>query len=358
MSLELVKKARICEVGLRDGIQNEKAIDFDENGIPKRDKAGNFIYKNAVDEAGNPVLSPSGKNVKAPFVLSVDQKVELLKDMIDAGFKVIEVGSFVHPVKVPQMANTDEVFKAINEWGVPEDVELRALIPNVRGVDRAIACGCKKVKLNVSASKGHNIANLNRTPAESVAGFKECVDKAHDNGIDISGSISMAFGSPWDWNGLPVEDVKEIVEAYMNVGITEISLSDASGMAYPTQVYDICTEMKKQYPEVSWWLHFHNTRGLAIANILAGMQAGFYQFDSSFAGVGGCNFIPNATGNVATEDVVHALLEMNVETGIDLDKTMAISRKVVGMLQHDTDSYLLKAGACKDLRFELPKKQG
>jgi len=358
MALELVKNARICEVGMRDGIQNEKAIAFDENGIPMRKKDGSFIYKDMVDENGAPVLSKSGKPVKAPFVLTVDQKVELLKDMFDAGFKVIEVGSFVHPVKVPQMANTDEVFKAINAIGVPEDVELRALIPNLRGVDRAVACGCKKVKLNVSASKGHNIANLNCTPAESVAGFKDCVTKAHDNGIGISGSISMAFGSPWDHDGLPLSDVEEIIEAYLNVGITEISLSDASGMAYPTQVYNYCTEVKAKYPEATWWLHFHNTRGLAIANIFAGMQAGFNQFDASFAGVGGCNFIPNATGNVATEDVIHAMDEMGVATGIDLHKCIAAGKKVVGMLQHDTDSYILKAGATKDLKFELPKSQG
>ena len=357
MGIDLVKKARICEVGMRDGLQNEKAIAFDENGVPMRDKAGNFIYQNLLDADGQPVLNKAGKNVKAPFVLSVENKVELLKKMFDAGFKVIEVGSFVHPKKVPQMANTDEVFKAIIAEGVPEDVELRALIPNARGVDRAVACGCKKVKLNVSASKGHNLANLNCTPAESVAKFKESVDKANENGIGISGSISMAFGSPWDYNGVPVDDVKEIVEAYMNVGIKEISLSDASGMAYPTQVYDICTEMKKCYPEVDWWLHFHNTRGLAISNIIAGMQAGFYQFDASFAGVGGCNFVPNATGNVATEDVVHACDQMGVDTGIDLDKCIAISRRVVEMLQHDTDSYILKAGASKDLRLELPKGQ-
>ena len=358
MALDLVKNVRICEVGMRDGLQNEKAIAFDANGVPMRDKSGAFIYRDMVDENGNPVLSKSGKHVKVPFVLSVENKVELLKKMIAAGFKVIEVGSFVHPVKVPQMANTDEVFKAILAEGVPEDVELRALIPNARGVDRAVACGCKKVKLNVSASKGHNIANLNCTPAESVAKFKECVEKAQANGIGISGSISMAFGSPWDYNGVPIDDVKEIVEAYMNVGITEISLSDASGMAYPTQVYDICTEMKKCYPENNWWLHFHNTRGLAIANIFAGMQAGFYQFDASFAGVGGCNFIPNATGNVATEDVVHAMSQMGIETGIDLDQCIAISKRVVEMLQHDTDSYILKAGASKDLRLELPKSQG
>lgn len=357
MALNLVENVRICEVGMRDGLQNEKAIAFDATGVPMRNKAGNFIYKDAVDENGQPVLSKSGKPVKAPFVLTVEQKVELLKKLIAAGFKVIEVGSFVHPVKVPQMANTDEVFKAILAEGIPSDVELRALIPNARGVDRAVACGCKKVKLNVSASKGHNLANLNCTPAESVAGFKECVEKAEANGISISGSISMAFGSPWDYNGLPVDDVKEIVEAYMNVGIREISLSDASGMAYPTQVYDLGAKMKKCYPEVDWWMHFHNTRGLAIANIFAGMQAGFNQFDASFAGVGGCNFIPNATGNVATEDVIHALDLMGVNTGVDLDQCIAIGKRVVEMLQHDTDSYILKAGASKDLRLELPKGQ-
>lgn len=357
MALNLVENVRICEVGMRDGLQNEKAIAFDAAGVPMRNKAGNFIHKDAMDENGQPVLSKSGKPVKAPFVLTVEQKVELLKKLIAAGFKVIEVGSFVHPVKVPQMANTDEVFKAILAEGIPSDVELRALIPNARGVDRAIACGCNKVKLNVSASKGHNLANLNCTPSESVAGFKACVEKAEANGIGISGSISMAFGSPWDYNGLPVDDVKEIVEAYMNVGIKEISLSDASGMAYPTQVYDICTEMKKCYPEVDWWLHFHNTRGLAIANIFAGMQAGFYQFDASFAGVGGCNFIPNATGNVATEDVIHALDQMGVNSGVDLDQCIAIGKRVVEMLQHDTDSYILRAGASKDLRLELPKGQ-
>ncbi|MCD8010145.1 MAG: hydroxymethylglutaryl-CoA lyase [Lachnospiraceae bacterium] len=314
MAFELVKDIRICEVGLRDGLQNEKTI------------------------------------------LTVDQKVELLKGMIDAGFKVIEVGSFMHPKKVPQMANTDEVYKAMAEVEVPDDVELRALIPNKRGVDRAVACGCKKVKLNVSASMGHNLANLNRTPAESVAGFAEAVDAAKSNGLDISGSISMAFGSPWD-DEIPVDEVKKIVEAYMAVGITEISLSDASGMAFPSQVYNICQEMKKSYPDNKWWLHFHNTRGLGISNIIAGMQAGFTQFDASFAGVGGCPFVPGAAGNVSTEDVLHVCDEMGVNTGVDIDKAIAISKRVVEMIGHSADSYILRAGKSKDLKLELPKGQ-
>lgn len=311
MGLNVVKKVRICEVGLRDGLQNEKTL------------------------------------------LTTEQKLDLLQKLTDAGFPVIEVGSFVSPKAVPQVANTDEVFQNFKQ---KEGVEYRALIANLRGVERAIACGCKKVKLNVSASVAHNLANLNCTPAESVARFVACVERAKEAGIGISGSISMAFGSPWD-KEIPVSTVKEIVEAYMGVGITEISLSDASGMAFPSQVYDMGTEMKKSYPEVSWWMHFHNTRGLGMSNILAAMEAGFDQFDSSFAGVGGCPFVPGAAGNVATEDVVHMLDEMKVDTGIDLDKVMAISRDVVKMVGHETDSYLLRAGKASDLILDIPKKQ-
>lgn len=311
MEFDLPNKVVLCEVGPRDGLQNEERI------------------------------------------LSVDEKVELINEIADSCVKVIEVGSFMHPKAVPQMANTDKVFKKIHQ---KEGVEYRALIPNVRGVDRAIACGCKKVKLNVSASKGHNIANLNRTPEESVAGFKEAVDKALANGLEISGSISMPFGSPWEHN-IPIQDVKDIVQAYIHVGITEISLSDASGMAVPKQVYDMCVEMQKTFPQVKWILHFHNTRGLGIANIIAGMQAGITWFDTSFAGVGGCPFVPGAAGNVTTEDVLHMLDEMNIETGIDIDQTIAISKKVINLLGHSANSYILKAGKSKDLVLDLPKGQ-
>ena len=309
--MDFVKEVTLCEVGPRDGLQNEKKI------------------------------------------FTVEEKVELINASAKAGFPVIEVGSFVHPKAVPQMANTDDVFKALTP--VP-GVEYRALIANLKGVERAVACGCKKVKLNVSASKAHNLANLNRTPAESVAGFGACCDAAKAAGVGISGSISMAFGSPWD-KEIPLSDVKEIVDAYLAVGVTEISLSDASGVAFPSQVYGMCEQMAKEYPQVTWWLHFHNTRGLGVANILAGMQAGFTRFDTSFAGVGGCPFVPGAAGNVASEDVIHMLDEMGVKTGIDLDAAMDVSRRLVAMLGHATDSYLLRAGKSKDLIREIPTKQ-
>lgn len=301
--MKLVESITLCEVGLRDGLQNE------------------------------------------PVLLDVEQKVRLLNQLTDAGVKVIEVGSFVGPKAVPQTANTDAVYRALSRRS---GVEYRALVANLKGVERAAACGCSKVKLNVSASKAHNLANLNRTPAQTVQGFHACVELARSANIDVSGSISMAFGSPWE-RQVPLSDVREIVEAYLKEGICEISLSDASGMAVPTQVYNLCLEMKECYPQVTWWLHFHNTRGLGIANILAGMQAGFHRFDASFAGIGGCPFVPGAAGNVATEDVVHMCREMGIETNIDLDQLLAVSRQVTDLVGHATDSYLLRAGKCEDI---------
>lgn len=293
----------LCEVGLRDGLQNEKTL------------------------------------------LSTETKVTLLRGLIDAGFKVIEAGSFMHPKAVPQMADTDEVYKAVGE--VP-GVELRALIPNLRGVKRAADCGCKKVKLNVSASRQHNLKNLNMTPEESVAGFADCVQAAEEKGIAISGSISMPFASPWEGR-IPLRAIESIIEAYLKVGITEISLSDASGMGVPNHVYQLCAHVRKQYPKVSWWLHFHNTRGLAIANIMAAMEAGMTQFDSSFGGLGGCPFVPGAAGNVATEDVLNLCDEMGIATGVDLVQVMELSRTLKGLLNHDLDSCVLRAGRAKDL---------
>ena len=301
--MKLPSSITLCEVGLRDGLQNEK------------------------------------------YILSTEQKLELLRGLIDAKFPVIEVGSFMHPRAVPQMANTDEVFKAIGD--VP-GVELRALIPNLRGIQRAIDCGCKKVKLNVSASRQHNLKNLNMTPEESVAGFASCVEAANENGIEISGSISMPFASPWEGR-IPIEDVDAIIEAYLKVGITEISLSDASGMAVPNQVYDICCHVKEKYPQATWWLHFHNTRGMAMANILAAMEAGMDRFDSSFGGLGGCPVVPGAAGNISTEDVLHMCEEADIATGIDIAKVIELSKNLREVLNHDMESYILRAGRSRDL---------
>lgn len=301
--MEFPSRITLCEVGLRDGLQNEAHI------------------------------------------LKTSDKLALVNELILAGFKVIELGSFMSPKAVPQMADTDELFLNLKDI---KDVEFRALVANKKGVERAINCGCQKVKLNVSASLGHNLANINMTPEESVAGFGESVNLAIENGLKVSGSISMPFGSPWEGE-IGLEAIQNIVDAYLKVGISEISLSDASGMAVPNQVYSICSSMQEKYPEVKWWLHFHNTRGMAIANIIAAMQAGITSFDSSFGGLGGCPFVPGAAGNVSSEDVVHMMDEMGIATGINIVKAMDIARKVQLLVGHDTDSYVLKAGRTKDL---------
>ncbi|MDO5061564.1 MAG: hydroxymethylglutaryl-CoA lyase [Peptostreptococcaceae bacterium] len=301
--MKLPSKVTICEVGLRDGLQNESKI------------------------------------------LETQQKYQLVEKLMEAGVKVIELGSFMNPKAVPQMADTDDLYRMVSQ---KEGTEFRALVANKKGVDRAIACGCKKIKLNVSASLAHNLANINKTPEESVAGFEENVQLARENGLEVSGSISMPFASPWEGR-TPIEQVEKIIEAYLQVGVSEISLSDASGMAVPNQVYDLCTMVQKKYPAVRWWLHFHNTRGMGMANILAAMEAGITQFDASLGGLGGCPFVPGAAGNVTTEDVVHMMDEMGVYTGIDLLKLMDVAREMQYFVGHATDSYVLKAGRSKDL---------
>lgn len=302
--MKLPSRVTLCEVGLRDGLQNE------------------------------------------PSIMPHELKLKLLRQLVEAGFKVIETGSFVSPKAVPQMADTDALFSDI---GLIEGVELRALIANEKGLDRALACGCRKVKLNVSACRVHNQKNLNRSPEESMALFKPICERAQESGIEVSGSISMPFGSPWQAK-IPAEDLRIIIETYLEAGVREISLSDTSGMAVPTSVFKLCCEVSERWPEVSWWLHFHNTRGAAMANILAAMQAGMTRFDTSFAGLGGCPFVPGAAGNIATEDVLHMLKEMGIETGLNMEQCLAIAKEAQAFAGRSTDSCLLRAGSADSLR--------
>ena len=310
--MKLAERLTICEVGLRDGLQIEKTI------------------------------------------LTLEQKLELIHRLEEAGVQVIEVGSFMHPKAVPQMANTDEVYLRLEQR---PGVEYRALVGNLRGVQRAIDCGCKKVKLNISASKGHCMANLNKLPMEQMKTFAPSVALAHANGVEVSGSIACPFGSPWD-QVVPVEDVKEIIDAYLAAGVTELSISDAPGMAMPKQVYDLMTELNECYPQCKFILHFHNTRGMGMANVMAGMEAGITWFDGSLAGTGGCPFIPGAAGNISTEDMVHMCEAQGIETGIDLDRLIAAGRQMECLIGHPGDSYVLRAGKNKDILLAMPAGQG
>ena len=301
----------ICEVGLRDGLQNESTL------------------------------------------ISVEEKLELLNMVVDSGIKIIEIGSFVHPKAVPQMADTETVVRKMKRV---DGVEYRALVPNLKGLERAHNAGITKAKLTVSVSESHCINNFNQTPLEMMQGFLPCVEYAAKHNINISGALSSAWGCVFDGR-IPVSQIEKIVKEFLKLGITELSLSDASGMANPRQVYEIGSYMVKTYPQVRWVLHFHNTRDMALGNIVAGLQAGITVFDGAFGGLGGCPFVPGAAGNVATEDVVHMLHEMGIETGVDLLKAMSTARKVQDFVGHDVPSYLLKAGRCEDLTQQKPQHQ-
>lgn len=304
-------KVTICEVGLRDGLQNEKKI------------------------------------------LSVEEKLELLAMVVESGIKIIEVGSFVHPKAVPQMADTEEVVRRMKRV---DGVEYRALVPNLKGLERAYAAGLTKAKLTVSVSESHCINNFNQTPLEMMAGFAPCVEYAAKHNINVSGALSSAWGCAFEGR-VPAAQIEKIVREYLKLGITELSLSDATGMGNPRQVYEIGSYMVKTFPQVKWVLHFHNTRDMALANIVAGIQAGITTFDGAFAGLGGCPYIPGASGNIATEDVIHMLHEMGVDTGVDLLKAIATARAAQQMVGHEGLSSVLKAGRCEDLTKERAQRQ-
>jgi hydroxymethylglutaryl-CoA lyase len=310
-TIQWPEKVTFCEVGLRDGLQNEKAIP------------------------------------------SVEQKLQLLNAVVDSGVKIIEVGAFVHPKAVPQMADTDALCRAMTKV---DGVEYRALVPNIKGVQRAFDAGLTKAKLTVSASEAHCLANFNSTPVKMVEGFADCVEFAAKNGMTLSGAISTSFGCPFQGR-VPVDQVENAVRSFVKLGITELSLSDTTGMANPRQVYELGTHMIQRFPEVQWVMHFHNTRDMALANIVAGIQAGVRLFDGAFAGLGGCPFAPGASGNVASEDVIHMLHEMGIDTGIDLLKAMATARLAAQFVGHEAGSAVLKAGRCADLVKEKATAQ-
>lgn len=297
------ESAVICEVGLRDGLQNEKKM------------------------------------------LGVEEKLELLDAVVASGIKVIEIGSFVHPKAVPQMADTGEVAKRMKRV---DGVEYRVLVPNLKGLERAHDAGLTKAKLTVSVSDTHCKKNFNMLPLDMMEGFKPCVEFAAKNGIEISGALSSAWGCAFEGK-IAREQIEKITRAFVDLGITELSLSDATGMADPRAIFELGGHMRRAFPEVRWVLHLHNTRGMALACVVAALQAGITTFDGAFAGLGGCNFIPNATGNVATEDLAHMLHLMGVKTGVDLSAAMATGRLAEQYVGHEGSGFVLRAGRNEDL---------
>ena len=297
---EIPTVARIREVGPRDGFQNE------------------------------------------PEVIATADKVRLIDLLGEAGFSRIELTSFVRPDVVAQLADAERVLAGYQRR---EGVAYSVLIPNERGLDRALTLRERfdEVNLFLSASETHNAKNVNRTIAESLQAIERVIARSLTEDLRCEGVISTSFGCPYEGE-VPVERVLEIAERLAAAGCKEIAFGDTTGMANPRQVGEFFGTVGARLREVELTAHFHNTRGQGLANVLAALNAGVDSFESAFGELGGCPVPPGATGNVASEDLVSMLEEMGIETGVELPKLIAASRAAQELLGRPLGSHVLTAG--------------
>ncbi|TCK23654.1 hydroxymethylglutaryl-CoA lyase [Ancylobacter aquaticus] len=290
------------------------------------------------------VVTRDGLQIEPRF-LPTEDKVALIDALSQTGVAKIEVTSFVSPRAVPNLADAREVARAIRRW--PE-VTYVALVPNLRGAQAALEAGMDELNLVLSVSETHNLANMRMTTAQSLDGFRAIAALATGTQTSLNGSIATAFGCPFE--GMqPAEKVLALAQAYLEAGLHSVTLADTTGMANPRQVSALVSAFKGRFGAVPLTLHFHNTRGMGLANALAALEAGADRFDASLGGIGGCPFAPGATGNISTEDLVHMLDEMGVDTGVDLSALLALARSLPALLGHDIPGQVAKAGRSGDL---------
>jgi hydroxymethylglutaryl-CoA lyase len=300
--------------------------------------AGRRIY---IQEVG----TRDGLQAESAFVPS-DEKIALVDSLSRAGMAKIEVTAFVSPKAIPALSDAQTVMLGIER--VP-GVIYSALVPNVRGAERAIESRVDELNLVMSASESHNLANLRMTQEQSFRGLRETAAIARNAGLAINISLSCAFGCPMEGD-VEEEAVLEWCARFIGeAGAGGITLCDTTGMAYPGQVAALTQRFRDSWPDIELSLHFHNTRGMGLANVLAGIGAGADRFDASLGGIGGCPYAPGASGNVCTEEVVHALELMGYDTGVDLERLIAASKRLPALIGHDTPSQIVKAGR----RFDL-----
>jgi len=277
--------------------------------------------------------------------IPTSKKIELINRLIDAGVPRIEATSFVSPRAVPQLADAAEVIAGIDRRA---GTVIAALVPNKRGALRAAEAGVDEMVVFASASESHNRTNVNRTVAESLAGFEEVAKVAQEAGIPVHGAIATAFGCPFEGD-VPASQVAMMARRYQEMGFVGVSLGDTTGMATPPLVRRAVAAIRESAPGMPICLHFHNTRGVGLACVMAGLDEGIERYESSFGGTGGCPFAPKATGNICTEDLVYLLHEMGIETGIDLRKLTAIACDVEVAVGHALPGQVMKAGHRLDL---------
>ncbi|MYY02615.1 MULTISPECIES: hydroxymethylglutaryl-CoA lyase [unclassified Streptomyces] len=297
----LPARVRIHEVGARDGLQNEKAV------VPTEIKA-EFVRRLAV-----------------------------------AGLTTIEATSFVHPEWVPQLADAEQLFPMLGDIADVGDVALPVLVPNERGLDRALALGARAIAVFGSATETFAARNLNRTVDESLAMFEPVVARAKADAVHVRGYLSMCFGDPWE-GPVPLPQVVRVAKALMDLGCDELSLGDTIGVATPGHVQALLTGLNEAGVRTETiGVHFHDTYGQALSNTLAALRHGVSTVDASAGGLGGCPYAKSATGNLATEDLVWMLDGLGIETGVDLDELTATSVWLAGHLGRPSPSRTVRA---------------
>ena len=297
--MKLPERVTICEVGTRDGFQIE------------------------------------------PDFIPTELKVEVVNRLSDAGVPRIEVTSFVHPKVVPQLRDAEEVMAKIRRR---RSTRYAALVPNEKGAARAVDAGVDAIHTVVSASESHNLANVNMTVAESLEKLRGVLQIADRARVAVGCGISTSFGCPFEGE-VPIARLESVVRRLVDMGAPAIGLADTTGMANPRQVGRVLEHLMERFPGIEWTLHTHDTRAMAIPNILAAMECGVTHLDGSIGGLGGCPFAPGASGNVCSEDLVHCLHAMGVATGIDLDKLIETSKRVQEIVGRTLPGQVVKAGA-------------
>ena len=272
--------------------------------------------------------------------VSTDDKIALVNALSHAGLAKIEATSFVSPKAIPALRDADEVMRRIERVA---GVEYTVLVPNVRGAERAIDAMADELNLVMSASETHNLTNLRMTREQSFASLAEVSRLGHQARIPVNISLSCSFGCPMEGD-VPAGVVLDWCARLLDLGARGITLADTTGMAHPGQVHALARAFRERWPAPQLTLHFHDTRGLAVANVLAAIDAGVDRFDASLGGLGGCPYAPGASGNACTETVVHALELMGYDTGVNLDALLAAARRLPGLIGHEMPSPIVKAG--------------
>lgn len=296
------------------------------------EQSKNFV---TVTEVG----TRDGFQAEPEFIATAD-KVATINALIDAGVRSIEATSFVSPRALPQLADAAEVLAQVHR---NPNVRLAVLVPNARGAERAAAAKADMMVGFISASESHCKTNLNKSIDQAIADFAEVVPIARQWDIKLRGAVATAFGCPFEGE-VSIDNILKIVGSYDAHGIRNITFGDTTGMATPPVVTRVVDAVRNKYPEMEVALHFHNTRGVGLANVMNGLQLGVREFESSIAGLGGCPFAPGATGNICTEDLVYLLEECGYETGIDLEKLIEVAKQVERMMGRQLPGQMMKAG--------------